>query len=93
MRFLKRQITSQVAGAIIMATYFPFLFACFMLHIHGLRAASLAGLLSLLTAWLGAPLWMRVYRPLRRPDSSFRDPANGNRAQRREQAKRYRDRH
>lgn len=87
---MKPRITADVAYVVFVTVFFPIWFVTSLLHIHRVPGLVLAIILSALTAWCGAPLWMRVYNRPKPTAKDYRNPALGNRAERRKMAKKHR---
>jgi len=65
---------------------------CALLHNHGLKGMVESAVGASLFVWLSRSWWLRGFQPVKRSKSSFRDSSLGNRAERREAAKRHRKR-
>lgn len=62
---------------------------CALLHSHGLKGLIESAVGAGLFVWLSRSWWGRAFQPVKRSKESFRDPSLGNRAERREAAKRH----
>lgn len=81
---------SLAALAVFWFTFFLLLTVCGLLHVHGLKGLLVSGVGASLIVWLSRSWWKRGFQSVKRSQESFRDPTLGNRAERREAAKRHR---